>query len=138
MQKLDECLSLTRDIKELDEQILELKTKALSPKGQIITGMPRGGGSNGNPADYYLDRLGIVEARKKRKLAEREAAWQEVVNTCEKANVKKEYIELLQYRFYHGKQWKQCCALMCEKYPDENYNINKVFRVYRKILRISR
>lgn len=138
MQKLDECLALTRELKEIDEDILELKTTMVSPKGQIITGMPRGGSPVGNKADDYMVRLERLEEKKKRKTGKREKLWNEAVAVFQKNHIKSEYVELMKYRFYSGLQWKVCCDLMCEKYPTQNWNINKTFRAYRQILRIDR
>lgn len=138
MRLLDDCLALTRELKELDEKIFELKTTMLSPKGQIITGMPRSGGPNGNKADDYMVRLERLEERKKRAKGKREKVWNEAVAIFQKKHIKGEYVELMKLRFYRGLQWKQCCAPMCEKYPTQSWNINKIFRVYRQILRIER
>lgn len=134
MRNLDDCLEKTRKIKEIEEQIEELKSRVMSPKNQVITGMPRGGGG-GNQSESYIVKLERLEVRKKKTEEERNELWHKITAAlCEKS-VKATYIQLLQYRFYYGMQWKKCCKLMCEKYPEGHWNMNKVFRVYRQIIR---
>lgn len=134
MQRLDECLKLARKIREIDEQIVEIKTRAMSPKSQIITGMPKGSGFLGSCTDEYIAKLERLEAEKKRRVKERSLLWTETVDILLKENVHHEHIQLLKYRFFCGLPWKQCCTLMCKNYADSGYNINKIFRVYRAIL----
>lgn len=132
MQKLDDCLSKTRKIKEIEERITELRESVMSPKNQLITGMPRGG-AGGNQSESYIVKLERLEDRRKKLIRQRDELWEEIIYTLGEA--KEEYIALLQYRFFKGLQWKKCCTLMCNKYPDSGWNMNKVFRVYRQILR---
>ena len=138
MRKLDECLMLTREIKEIDEKIMELQTVALSPRGQIITGMPKCAGGTSSGYDTYLESIEQLEKKRSRKMKKRESIWGEVTELLQKTNIKHENVQLMQYRFCKGLQWKQCCAIMCRTYPEQNWNMNKVFRVYRKVIRITR
>lgn len=134
MKKLDECLSKTRRIKELEEQIEELRVSAMSPRNQIITGMPRGG-AVGNQSDSYIIKLEWLEKKHDKLKKENDALWDSIVSRLEYKHIRGEHIELLRHRFYRGLQWRKCCSLMSENYPASNWNMNKVFRVYRQILR---
>lgn len=135
MQILEDCLEKTRKIKKVEEQIAELRERAMSPKNQLITGMPRGG-AGGNQSESYMVKLERLEDRRKRLIRQRDELWEEIIYTIDaKGEVKEEHVSLLQYRFFKGLQWKKCCALMCQKYPESSWNMNKVFRVYRQILR---
>lgn len=134
MSKLDECLAKTRKLKEIDEDILDLRSCAASPKNQVITGMPRGG-AGGNQHENYICRLERLEARRSKIASDREKAWNEAIRIISVDGIKVEYIELLKHRFYLGYKWEKCCKIMCKLYPESNWNMNKVFRVYRQILR---
>lgn len=131
---LDECLEKTRDIKDIEEEIEELRERAMSPKNQVITGMPRGS-AGGNQSDSYMVKLERKEAKQKRLIRERDELWEEVTKALNAKEVKREHVILLQYRFIKGYPWKKCCSIMCKRYPDDNWNMNKVFRVYRQVLR---
>lgn len=134
MKTLDDCLEETRKLKEINEQIAELKARTMSPKNQIITGMPRSGGG-GNQNESYIVKLERLEARRDKIRARRAALWASIATACNDKKIKPEYISLLRHRFFKGLQWNKCCKLMCEEYPDSSWNMNKVFRVYRQILR---
>lgn len=129
---LEQCLDKTRIIKELDEQIAELRARATSPKNQIITGMPRGGGG-GNQSERYMERLERIEARRNKVCTERNVMWCRLEECLHHESP--EYRTLLKYRFYYGLRWKACCDKLKETYPNSKWNMNKVFRIYRQILR---
>lgn len=131
---LDDCLEKTRKIKDIEEEIEELRERAMSPKSQTITGMPRGS-TGANQSDSYIVKLERKEARQKRLIRERDELWEEATKALDAKEVKREYVILLHYRFFKGLPWKKCCTMMCKKDPDGNWNMNKVFRVYRQILR---
>ena len=134
MQKLDDCLDKTRKLNDVEEQIAELKERAMSPKNQLITGMPRGG-AGGNQSDSYIVKLERLEAKRVQIRKERAVLWNECVLALNEKEIKPEYISLLHYRFFRGLPWKKCCTEMCEEYPKGHWNMNKVFRVYRQVLR---
>ena len=134
MQKLDECLAKTRRIKELEEEIEEIRERAMSPRNQIITGMPRSSGGQ-NQSESYIVMIERREAAIDRLTKNRDQLWDETVDFLRGKNVNHVYIMLLRYRFYCGLPWQKCCDLMCEEDPTGKWNINKVFRVYRSILR---
>lgn len=135
MKQLDVCLDLKRDINDIEEEIAEVRLLAKHPKAQRITGMPRGGGI-GNQAENYIIKLEMLEddcTNKKNKLRD---TWSEAIAILEKHNIKAEYIYLVWLRFYCGYQWKICNDIMKDKYPSQNWNINKCFRVYRSIVKM--
>lgn len=132
MYELKECLSATRTIKDVCEEIEEIRSKAMSPKNQIITGMPRGGFSR--KSDDYVVRLERLERICEKMRFKRDDNWNYALKKFRDANIKPEYIQLMMLRFYSGLQWKKCCEIMIESYPDQNWNINKVFRTYRNVL----
>ena len=129
---LEQCLDKTRIIKELDEQIAELRARATSPKNQIITGMPRGGGG-GNQSERYMERLERIEARRRKVALDRGILWNKVLDLLAFENT--EYHTMLWCRFFRGMRWNAVCDFLKENYPNSKWNMNKVFRIYRQILR---
>lgn len=134
MYELDRCLELARSINKIDEQIEELECGVKSPKNQVITGMPRGGGG-GNQLDMYMIRLERLEKRRDKLRDKQSALWEKACVKFRKGNVDVEHIQLMYYRFELGLKWKKCCDFMALIYPYQNWNINKAFRVYRAVLK---
>ena len=136
MLELDECLEVARKIKDIEDDILELESRTMSPKNQIITNMPKGGGSQDSGQDRYLIKLEKLQARKNYWCATLNSKWNIAkLALINHANVKDtRTFELLKLRFYYGYPWKKCAARMSEKHSTENWNINKCFRVYRSVL----
>ena len=134
MHELDECLKATRAIKDIDEQIEEIKARAMSPKNQIITGMPRGTNGFGGKSDDYVIKLERLYNRRQKRINARDEHWNTALHIFNDINIREDHIHLLRLRFYCGMQWDKCCILMSERYPERNWNINKIFRVYRNVL----
>lgn len=134
MHELDECLSAARAIKDIDEQIQEIKSRAMSPKNQIITGMPRSTSGFGGKSDDYVIKLERLNNRRQKRINARDEHWNTALNIFNDINIREDHIHLLWLRFYCGMQWDKCCTLMAEKYPERNWNINKIFRAYRNVL----
>lgn len=132
MYELEECLKVTREIKEVDELIEELQERAMSPKSQKITGMPRGGSIGSQNEDYLVKKERLLKD-KDRLMQKRKEIWNKAYSILKAKGVKGEYIYLMQLRFYNGLNWNKCCDVMNKKYPDANWNINKIFRTYRNI-----
>ena len=132
MTAFDECIELRRSINEIDEKILSLRETIYSPRNQVISGMPRGGGSNA--IEQYLikvDKLIDIKNLREKRLSN---LWNETVCTMQAHGIKEEYINLMYYRFYLGLPWKHSCSRVQENYTSQKWNENRVFRVYRMIL----
>ena len=134
MVELDECLDLARMIKEKDEVLIELKSRVMSPKGLIVSDMPKGGGSPMNTMDEYLIKKERIKKAKKRLEERLDAKWECVVNILKACGVDSETIHLMKFRFYCGLSWKKCTAAIKEEYPDGRWNANKCFSAYRGVL----
>ena len=130
MRELDVCLDIRRKITEIDEKISVLRAAILSPKNQVITGMPRSGSSD-NQIDRYLIRCEKLSQQKEQKLEQLKGAWEVAENKI--PNLTEQEKNLLFLRFVEGCAWKKCAFRMNEKYG--SWNINKVFRTYRRILK---
>lgn len=134
MYELDECLKATRAIKDISEQIEEIRSRATSPKNQVITGMPRGSGGFGSKSDDFVIKLERLERKRRIMECRRDDNWKSALDTFHDMNVKAEHIHLMMFRFYCGLKWGRCRDIMAEEYPDQNWNMNKVFRIYRNVL----
>lgn len=134
MKTLDRCLQLRRRINEIDEKIETLKFNIDSPRSSVISDMPKGGGTRGNPLEEYVIKLEELENKRKRINAVLVELFKELRSTMAKAGIDDQACEMMKYRFYHGLQWKACAAVMNKKHPKNNWNVNKCFRVYRAIL----
>lgn len=134
MQELDNCLEYTRDIKAKDEIILEIRYRTLSPKNQIITDMPKGGGGNSNLMDSYLVKIERIERSKDALKEKRKLEWEKAKAKFNDTGITNaETVELMRLRFCCGLSWKKCALKMKELYPESKWNINKCFRVYRDV-----
>ena len=129
MKELNDCLILTRKIEEVHTKLYELRVAALSPKSQVITGMPHGSGGD-NAIERYLVKCEKLEKRKEKLEQARSELWNTVLEKAKKANVSEQNMFLLELRFIEGSSWKHCAVVMNKKYG--KWNINKVFRVYGK------
>lgn len=130
MRELNNCLNLTRRIQEIHSDLYELRVAAQSPKSQVLTGMPHGGGGD-NAIERYLIKCEKLEAKKRKLEQQRSEQWNIVLKKAKEANIPEQYLFLLELRFIEGSAWKRCAIVMNKKYG--KWNINKVFRVYGKI-----
>lgn len=134
MRELDECLRLSRKIAETKEKIEELKALAMSPRNQIISDMPKGGGTI-NAAESYIIRLEKYEKTLEALRDKRSEEWLKVCEAFAVYNHRKAEIKtLLWLRFCNGYSWKRCIDEMAKVFPNETWNANKCFRLYRGFL----
>lgn len=129
------CLDKINEIKSIDEQIEELEARIMSPKSQKITGMPRGGGVMGGLNEEYIIRKEKLEQKRQRLIQRHLKLWKNANNRMIEAGVKDDERFLMWLRFHQGFSWRKCCNIMQKNYPNDNWNTNKVFRVYRNILK---
>lgn len=134
MKELDSCLNLRRKINDIDEKIKTLQAAILSPKNQVITGMPRGGNNSDNAIERYLVKLEKLQRLKDNLLSHQKSIWVDIEDKAKAANIPEQDIYLLYLRFVKGKKWNKCAVKMNKKYG--NWNINKVFRIYRRTIDI--
>ena len=130
----ERCLDLHSRIREIDENILILKSKTMSPKNQIISDMPRGGSCR-NSIEDYISKIEKLEDRKKEARNTINTLWEcSIIVELNRRRAKDETIELLYNRFVNGFTWNKCNEAMKTKYPMNNWNKNKCFRLYMDIL----
>lgn len=125
-QKLEQCLSLTRKIKDKEEEIADLRAKTMSPKIQTITDMPKGG-SVGNVIEQYIIRLERLQNKKGALEERRNKLWGAIELKLIECELNDEISKMLYLRFYNAYAWGRCAELL-------GWNANKCFRMYRKAL----
>lgn len=130
MQQLNQCMELRKRINKINEKIIELNSMITSPKNQVISDMPRGGGKK-NSIEEYLIKYEKLENLKTKLQNELEEQWQSIdMNGLSEAQYK-----LLYLRFFCGLEWKKCSRIMCET-VGKKFNENRCFREYRSALDI--
>ena len=134
MRELNECLELSQKIAEKQELICELKARVYTPRNQVISDMPRGGGGE-NEIENYIIKLEKIETLVKHLKKKRCNLWQYLIETMYKCNITDtETLKLLYFRFYKGFPWDVCSKQMQQAFPNGKWNLNKCFRVYRSVL----
>lgn len=126
MRELEQCLELRRKINSINERIEELRSTVETPKCQILSDMPKGGGER-NTLEEYIVKLERLEQRKaviKQRLV---SDWRSISTFLKQNGVNNDVILMLKYRFFYGCRWKKCAVYM-------QWNENKCFREYRAFL----
>lgn len=127
MKELQECLDTNDRIEDINEKIYGLRVAILSPKNQVITGMPRGGKSE-NVVEKYMIKVEELKNDRQQLYQYIKKQWNEALKKMPDAT--EQEIELLRLRCVVGHKWDECNEIMNDTYG--NWNLNKVFRIYRK------
>lgn len=133
--KLNNLLALHYQIKQLLEQVESLECKMCSPKIQIITGMPGGGGGEDRLTNYIVKKQKLEAAIKELKEKQLES-FLIISLELKSLGFKKSVIQLIRLRFVEGLEWKECAKELQQTFSDENWNINKCFNTYKKLCAI--
>ena len=97
--------------------------------------MPKGGGAYRNTNDEYLIKAERIEAQRERLQLQLNEGWSVVIAIFDKCGVTdNETIALMRLRFYKGLVWNKCLKEMQRDFPNNKWNANKCFRVYRSVL----
>lgn len=134
MRELDECLRLSRQIKEKEEQIIELRSRIMSPKNQTISDMPKGGGGY-NEIESFIIKLELLENNAEYLKVQRALLWNNIRLILHIRHIKSDIERLLYLRFYNGNSWNKCVEAMSKEYPNCKWNANKCFRAYRYVVK---
>lgn len=126
MRELERCLELHRQGKLLDEKIEEINALLYSPKGQDLSGMPKGSGGTDSIVDKLVDKKERLQNKRYEIERQKFACRQQIDEMMNKCNLTQNEKLLIQYRFFYGLPWKRVGEEL-------EWNENKVFRVYRKI-----
>jgi hypothetical protein len=134
VRELDECLRLSRQIKEKEEQIIELRSRIMSPKNQTISDMPKGGGGY-NEIESFIIKLELLENNAEYLKVQRALLWNNIRLILHIRHIKSDIERLLYLRFYNGNSWNKCVETMSKEYPNCKWNANKCFRAYRYVVK---
>lgn len=116
-------------------RLYELKTVIVSPKNQVITGMPHGSGNAENAIEKYIIKAERLEQKRQHMNDYQEQQWKKAQKKMKYAT--EEEKRLLYLRCVCGLPWKKCVMMMNEVEGYRNWNINKAFRVYGKFSKIN-
>lgn len=134
MTIFDEIASVRDKIKRTQNKIKYLQMEADSPRSSSFSDMPKSGGNSGNPIEqYYIKKEELTEKLNSLK-ARLERLWQKAAHQMNVAGIDKQAQKMMYWRFVCGMKWEKCSNALDEKYPDSRWNVNKCFRVYRKVL----
>lgn len=125
-QKLHSYTNVRRECKDVDDQILKLRSSMESPRIQALDGMPRGSGGGSDALAGLVDEMKQLEEKYKVKLHRLHAAMAEVeelidslVDPCER--------RLMRYRYIAGMTWESVCVEM-------NYSWRQTHRIHSAVL----
>ena len=117
---------ICEECEQIKDQIETIKSAMLSPKNQIITGMPRGGGGKSH------DRIGDV-------LSKIERLEQKYLDKCNQLLQEREKIEnaisplesrermLIRYKYFELLAWEEVAAKL-------GCSVDNVYKLHGKIL----
>lgn len=131
MKILYKMLSTRKKIETKRTELAEICTPA--PKGQILTGMPRGGVAR-NAAESYVERKEKLSNEISALYEKLNKLWTEFECYCKKCDCRYDEICLLKYHYYYNYSWKKVQQKLQIQFPTEVWNKNRVFRVRRKAI----
>lgn len=132
MRELERILEMRRSVDDLNLRIVELESMVL-PKAQVITGMPRGG-DHENAIEKYTETKITLEEKRERILRKMARLWKGLEGRFDQCGITERQKAMLEARFYNGLPWKRCVLAMRQVYPDEQWDEQKLFRMYRKVI----
>ena len=131
MKQLYKMLSIRKKIEEKKARLSEICTP--TPKGQILTGMPRGGEAR-NAAEDYVERKEKLCAEIKSLYNRLERMWREFECLCNHCDLHDYEIALLKFHYYYNYSWKKVQQKLQVHFPSKVWNKNRVFRTRRRAI----
>lgn len=108
--------------------------KNTAPKSQVLSDMPKSVSRVSNDIENYIIHKTDLCGELVKLYCSLNIYWIAFLNGIEDAELTPQETKLLELRFLSGAKWKVCAALMPLYFPNERWNINKVFKTYRDIL----
>lgn len=130
---LENCLFLNTEKQKAADKLNELKAAAYYPRNQNVSDEPKCGNESINRLDIYVIKQEKLEREILILNKQILHNWRIACKILKNATSNNEEIELMRMRFYLGWKWKKCSAAMQKKHGGQ-WNINKVFKVYRLLL----
>ena len=132
MQEFEKLIKIRKRINRIDDKIEKLKNAIESPKGQIVSDMPKAHGAQQNSMDDFLIKLEREEEKRLHQEINLLDEWGNIFKILYQSGIPLQHIHLLKYRYFYFLPWKSCLKRMQKDFPHEKWNENKCFRVFRK------
>lgn len=134
MTIFDEIANTQKKIIRTKESIAYLNLQAKTPRSSILSDMPKGGGGLSNPIEQYIFKKEKEEQRLKKLEHRLNVLWSVAVRQMTAAKISKQTQKMMYLRFVSKMRWEKCAKELDAEFPNCKWNINKVFREYRKVL----
>ena len=116
---------ICQEAEQIREQIENIRALMTAPKSQVITGMPRGGGGNGDKIGEAISRIDKLERRYAKKINELLEERKHIENVIEQLdNIER---LLIRYKYFDGKTWDEVADKI-------DQTIHNTYAIHRKIL----
>lgn len=117
--------AMLRETDQLREQIDSLESRMYSPKGQILTDMPKGGGDGHSMDNLTINHLQLIERYRGKlsKIEQEQIAIEEAIEglpTSERM--------VIRYRYFDCRRWEDICVRMSYSWP-------QIHRIHASALR---
>lgn len=112
--------SIKKEREQLRHQLEEIETALYYPKVQQLTGMPGGGGKEGNPQETLIAKHIELQERyniKFQELAKEQLAIERAIEALEPNRRM-----LLRYRYIDGLKWEEVCVRMNYSWTQTHYH----------------
>lgn len=116
---------ICQEIEQLEEQIKSLRLMILSPKNQIITGMPTGKGGNGDKIGDALCKIERLEARYNKKIEQLLREREKIECVIETLDCRERL--LIRHKYIDGLTWEETATKL-------NYSLDNTYKLHRTIL----
>ncbi len=134
MTIFDEIAYARDKIIKTNDRIKYLTMVADSPPSCSFSDMPKGSRNVSNPIERYCIKKEELEEKLDSLEEKLLRLWQKAAHQMNVAGIDKQAQKMMYFRFVCGMQWEKCSKELGKKYPDSKWNVNKCFRVYRKVL----
>lgn len=123
-EELMEYRKINIELTQLEEHIARLESAIKSPKGQIITDMPKGGQATGMEDKI----IKLIEYRDSRDLLwDKLIAKQQKINNIIDSIPDSTQRTILRYRYILGLKWSDICL-------KTSYDERQIFRIHKKAI----
>jgi DNA-directed RNA polymerase sigma subunit (sigma70/sigma32) len=116
---------ICEEMEQIQDQIISLRSKILSPKSQVINGMPRGGSGNGDRIGEVICKINELENMYQDKHLALLSLREDIERVLEPLECKERL--LIRYRYIDGMTWGAIADKM-------NYTVDNVYKLHGKIL----
>lgn len=132
---LQDIYKQRRKIWDTEDAIDTLIARHTAPKSQILSDMPKGGGSGKKEFEEYMIRKEALILKWKRQREALYILWLSFLNGSESVRLSRMDITLLRLRYFNGYRWKKCVRKLQLLYPAVKWNENRAFRTHKQLMK---